>query len=236
MKQLKGFTLIELLVVIAIIAILAAILMPIFANAKERGRQVKCLNNLKQLGLAFRQYIDDHDGMVPNVSPEKVYGDGSNKDWCGTEAVRGAVYPERGSLWSYTRNSQLYLCPTDFGMPAKDVTVPTDAIRAMGADASGKNPRKYPLSYSMNGSLCKWKLDTVPTQKLSRLLLIIHEQRDTINDGLFLWDGNNWDVPSHVHYDGTTAAYADGHVQWLQAIKLQEQREQGWWRPGPPLH
>ncbi len=61
----RGFTLIELLVVIAIIAILAAILFPVFANAKERARQAKCLNNLKQLTVAFQAYVDDNNGYTP---------------------------------------------------------------------------------------------------------------------------------------------------------------------------
>ena len=61
----KGFTLIELLVVIAIIAILAAILFPVFAKAREKARQISCLSNLKQLGLGFIQYIQDNDSTFP---------------------------------------------------------------------------------------------------------------------------------------------------------------------------
>src|SRR5688572_21323462 len=61
----QGFTLIELLVVIAIIAILAAILFPVFAQARGKARQTSCLSNLKQLGLAFEQYKQDYDGVYP---------------------------------------------------------------------------------------------------------------------------------------------------------------------------
>src|ERR1700752_3648321 len=64
-----GFTLIELLVVIAIIAILAAILFPVFAKAREKARQTACLNNMGQLSKAFRMYMDDNDGTLPAAAP-----------------------------------------------------------------------------------------------------------------------------------------------------------------------
>src|SRR5271165_4979340 len=75
----KGFTLIELLVVIAIIAILAAILFPVFAKAREKARQASCLSNEKQLGLALMQYLQDYDERLPAVwdgfrSPETNWG------------------------------------------------------------------------------------------------------------------------------------------------------------------
>ena len=67
MKSRKGFTLIELLVVIAIIAILAAILFPVFARAREAARKSSCANNLKQLGTALRMYADDNGNTMPST-------------------------------------------------------------------------------------------------------------------------------------------------------------------------
>jgi prepilin-type N-terminal cleavage/methylation domain-containing protein/prepilin-type processing-associated H-X9-DG protein len=108
----RGFTLIELLVVIAIIAILAAILFPVFAQAREKARQSTCLSNLKQIGLAFRQYTQDYDEIMPwnNFS--------TNADTaCATELARthwrGYI---ANSLFPYTKNTGIWLCPSDSGI------------------------------------------------------------------------------------------------------------------------
>ena len=65
MQKTKGFTLIELLVVVGIVAIIAAILFPVFASVRERGRRTTCQSNLKRLGLAMQQYVQDNNGTYP---------------------------------------------------------------------------------------------------------------------------------------------------------------------------
>lgn len=230
----NGFTLIELLVVIAIIAVLAALLFPVISNAKERGRQVKCLSNLRQLCLAFRNYADDHDGRMPNVNlNSEIGGDPSNPDWAGTAWVGGLVYPENGQLWPYTRTRGIYECPTDYNTAAKSVTAPDDKLIETNADKD-KHPRKYGLSYSVNHKMQYLKIDTVPVSRQGKLLLAIHESRRKINDGLFHWDSptkNYWDIPSDVHYDGSTVVYLDSHAQWVKYDKMIEQRDAGNWNP-----
>ncbi len=92
-----GFTLIELLVVIAIIAILAAILFPVFARAREKARQTSCLSNIKQLALGMLMYASDYDERL------------SASHW-GTFDVPRSTW--RGSIYPYVRNIQLYTCPS----------------------------------------------------------------------------------------------------------------------------
>ncbi|MDR3707544.1 MAG: DUF1559 domain-containing protein [Capsulimonadaceae bacterium] len=93
----RGFTLIELLVVIAIIAILAAILFPVFAQAREKARATACLNNEKQLGLAFTQYCQDYDEMLP----------------CGNQGPLTLGEGWSAQLYPYVKSLAAYVCPDD---------------------------------------------------------------------------------------------------------------------------
>jgi prepilin-type N-terminal cleavage/methylation domain-containing protein/prepilin-type processing-associated H-X9-DG protein len=125
-SRLFGFTLIELLVVIAIIAILAAILFPVFAKVREKARQTSCTSNMKQLGLAFVQYSQDNDETNPpglyNTTPIIPIGAG----WAGS------IYP-------YVKSTGVYKCPDDSNSQITDPNVNTVV--------------DYPVSYAMNLNL-----------------------------------------------------------------------------------
>ncbi len=212
----RGFTLIELLVVIAIIAILAAILYPIMANAKERGRQIKCCSNLKQLSQAFRKYCDDYNGCMPAGACAQ-----SGVEWTGMTRVMDPNFDlANGQLWDYVRNRGVYLCPTDKGRKA---------VGVIG------QPIDFPFSYSLNEEMSSnyggkgteafknpLKLDTETAGRASKVLLLIHEARANpkiagsgINDGYFGWRTDYNDLPSNVHYDGSTCSYVDCHARWI---------------------
>jgi len=108
----RGFTLIELLVVIAVIAILAAILFPVFAQGREKARQASCLSNLKQIGLAFKMYIHDYDerwplnNQLPCCTNGQQKSDGIDFQWNGW--ISNALRP-------YTKNQAIYICPDSQG-------------------------------------------------------------------------------------------------------------------------
>src|SRR5918997_5563760 len=96
MRRRPAFTLIELLVVIAIIAILAAILFPVFAQARDKARGSTCLSNLKQMGLAITMYIQDNEGYPMMSSP--------------SAQVPRTRWPDY--IFPYVKNEQVYLCPS----------------------------------------------------------------------------------------------------------------------------
>jgi prepilin-type N-terminal cleavage/methylation domain-containing protein/prepilin-type processing-associated H-X9-DG protein len=112
----RGFTLIELLVVIAIIAILAAMLFPVFARARENARRASCVSNLRQLGMALDMYAQDFDDFFP-IGGDPVQWTNGNPKLAFVEAI-----------WPYVRNRGVFYCPSAAGFSQYDPTVEnTDA-------------------------------------------------------------------------------------------------------------
>ena len=137
-RQLRGFTLIELLVVIAIIGILASMLFPVFAQAREKARQTDCLSNMKQIGLAATMYRDDCDGVymaqdhlfIEPCSPPPFWMDAGYgvPDWKTSPFANWAQ-----GLRAYTKNDQVFLCKSSRGL------------------TQNSNPNMPGLSYIYNG-------------------------------------------------------------------------------------
>lgn len=144
MKLRSGFTLIELLVVIAIIAILAAILFPVFAQAREKARSISCVSNLKQLGLAYRMYMEDYDEMVV---PDYEYVNGAANGYTTL-----LWYPD--IMWPYVKNAGVFVCPDrsfiDDGSPAAGAN--QDKSRAWLPPGIGPTKQTLYFSYSANNS------------------------------------------------------------------------------------
>ena len=118
MNQRGAFTLIELLVVIAIISILAAILFPVFAKAREKARQISCASNERQLGLAFYQYTEDNDEQLPG-DVDGAAGAGQGGGWIyygptiASASTSKVLDPTRGSIYPYVKSTGVYVCPDD---------------------------------------------------------------------------------------------------------------------------
>ena len=140
-RRQEGFTLVELLVVIAIIIILAAILFPVFAKARDKAQQSKCLNNLKQMGSACAMYEDDYDGMV---LPFGVYagpsGAGGGEVWgyMAGDLMEPYIKQVKSGTYGYdiTKMGELYICPS---APIEKGTVAWQAAKTYGYNSYLRN-------------------------------------------------------------------------------------------------
>ncbi len=113
-RAARGFTLIELLVVIAIIAVLAAILFPIFAQAREQARQTVCSSNVRQIGLAVRMYVQDYDETMPIFYAYNTQTPDGRRAWAGDPTHKGVEL----LILPYSKNKDIFKCPDDSGGPA----------------------------------------------------------------------------------------------------------------------
>lgn len=213
----QGFTLIELLVVIAIIAILAAILFPVFARAREKARQTHCLGNIKQLGNAFRMYLDDWDNTFPGagcVNGSLSNPNAKSNDWV-VSWDHHMISVTRGSIFPYVKNIDSYYCLSD---PASQF----------------KSPKTDRLSYGMN--TCLWSKSESNVRFPSSTILLMEESEKSalqqgLNDGCFFPYFPN-DLPANRHSRGGNYLLADTHAKWLpetDLIFVSNQKRGGKW-------
>ena len=240
----RGFTLIELLVVIAIIAILAAILFPVFAQAREKARQSMCLSNLKQCGLGLMQYVQDYDESYP-------------PSW-GYHAPTAAE-PDDFIMWEniimpYVKNGRVVAGGETYGGVFTCPSFPYDAQR----NVYGTNPSLMPWAYGDMKAGTNWSGDkfqpaTLASVKVPTELGMLFEKGQNgdnvwgfnyITDWVWIWDGGadklydydftgsapggKWGdcatMPRYRHNGTTNVAFADGHVKSLPKGRLNWQK------------
>jgi len=195
----RGFTLIELLVVIAIIAILAAILFPVFARAREKARQTSCLSNLKQLGTALVMYAQDYD-----------------ERYCATYYYHAA--PVGLTFWQetlqpYVMNQQVQICPSnEWNYPHTDPPFNSSyvltSIRAdrSGATCEGIAGGKMALIKDVAGTIAM--CDSTSAE--------IFGPWSGDPDPLVFTEAGTRSRVAEVHNEGANYAFADGHAKWLK--------------------
>jgi len=198
-----GFTLIELLVVIAIIAILAAILFPVFAQARDAARKTACLSNIKQIGLGMGMYAQDNDGIWPGQA-----SDGFPLANTGLSGASTFNYKDR--ILPYTKNEQIWLCPSN---------IPNGSL--------GVKP-PY-IGYHMNGNLITANgLSEAAIVAPSSLLALRESGKGYVFDRAYLrpYRGNCDDVIQYEaggpqnympHMQGYNILFADAHAKWFKS-------------------
>jgi prepilin-type N-terminal cleavage/methylation domain-containing protein/prepilin-type processing-associated H-X9-DG protein len=207
-RNRNAFTLIELLVVIAIIAILAAILFPVFAQARDKARQAACLSNMKQFGTAWLMYAQDYDETAFPVR--------------GTTPTNATYYfPIRNGLDPYTKNKGIFICPSNNQTDQTQLTLTYTYNWCVGTTCGGGNdhplagfalPAQVPAFVDSNNT----QVDTVCyyyayTGSGSTVTNTFWGRRVDGADVKF-WGGA---VPKMItHQDGANLMFVDGHVKW----------------------
>ena len=218
-RKRNGFTLIELLVVVAIIAILAAMLLPALSRAKEKARAAVCMNNLKQLGLAFHLYTLDYNGYLPTVAAFYIWNSSTAPPLVQIWFMYGGAY---GYTWEYHLHPYINKNRPDTQNESK-----TDLWRCPSGFVDTKQRRSPPfLHYGMNsrfggiGSLSYNKLDRI-TQSSNTVLAGDSTMGNSANRGPYLYPrnyaGSIYARVSDRHNGGGNILWVDGHVSWAAA-------------------
>jgi prepilin-type N-terminal cleavage/methylation domain-containing protein/prepilin-type processing-associated H-X9-DG protein len=227
--EVQAFTLVELLVVIAVIAILAAILLPVLDKAKQRSQTTACLNNMKQLQLSYRMYVDDNNDYLPpnEVIPEPdvswVLGN-AHTDVTTTNIQNGLIF-------QYNHQVKIYVCPANTlmipdgngGYVPQTRTCSVDF--ALGGYTSpglaAGSPAQGGMTFKGVTSLAKFNQIQTSSAGVAQKIVFVDEAQNGVDDGCFgifpesLGNNTWWNIPGCRH-DGNRACtftFADGHAE-----------------------
>jgi prepilin-type N-terminal cleavage/methylation domain-containing protein/prepilin-type processing-associated H-X9-DG protein len=228
-----GFTLIELLVVIAIIAILAAMLLPALAKAKDQAKLTQCEGNMRQMQLCYHMYVgDNNDYLPPN---ESSGGDDLINSWVhGNAQMDTTTYNiTQGLLFPYNTSVAIYVCPSD----TRTISAGADPLHGHPTAYSVPQTRTCSINFAMNGSTGSgiasgdpWYMGVIPYTKHSQIykppvsqeFVFGDENEYGVDDGcLATYPANSsytswWNLPGSRHSLGCTFSFADGHAEYLK--------------------
>ena len=238
-KQLsrRGFTLIELLVVIAIIALLAAILFPVFATARENARRATCQSNLKQIALGMTMYVQDNDGYFPMYRYQYPAG-----GTCSTIPNPCTYVYWMQPMDAYLKNKQIWVCPSEYFGSLTNSTLSANLYNPGGIYTGDGNwtGAEY-IDYTLNGyldynsgvgasqGLAESKIastasvfsmwDASPNESVStwssRYDPTLNEAQPSGYDDLREYTSVSPEQPVPRHLQGDNYSFVDGHVKWL---------------------
>jgi prepilin-type N-terminal cleavage/methylation domain-containing protein/prepilin-type processing-associated H-X9-DG protein len=219
-RQRAAFTLIELLVVIVIIGILAGLLLPVLAKAKDKARETQCGNNLHQLGIAFALYHQDFSDLFPAPGSMHQYGP-QPEDWIWWQYGRGVEHSSILPFVGNSFNSTLFTCPAD-----------REALSLQAQGQLDTDPYRYSFSltsYNVSNNTFNPGMSTIITQSRkvfpfhsadiknpSAKIMLVEEDRETIDDSRWVpvgsGGGNNRVTDRHNGSKGNVV-FGDGHLQ-----------------------